>query len=132
MQVNLNLGIWNANGFSSHVNEISIFIKTNEIDITLISVTHLTSKSYIKVVGYNIIRADHPSGRAHGGTAILIKHGLKFQIMDSIRENAMQAATVKIKCMHADVSVTAIYLPPRFALKEADFKNFFKNLDDSL
>jgi len=27
--------------------------------------------------------------------------------------------------MHADVSVTAIYLPPRFALKKADFKNFF-------
>jgi len=48
--------------------------------------------------------------------------------MDSIRENAMQAATVTIKCMHADVSVTAIYLPPRFALKEADFKNFFQKL----
>jgi len=30
--------------------------------------------------------------------------------------------------MHADVSVTAIYLPPRFALKEADFKNFFQKL----
>jgi len=101
MLVNLNLGICNANGLSSHVNEISIFIKTNEIDIMLISETHFTSKSYNKVVGYDIIRADHPSGRAHGGAAILIKHGLKFQIMDSIRENAMQAATVKIKCMHA-------------------------------
>jgi len=61
MQVNLNQGIWNGNGLSSHVNEISIFIKTNEIDIMLISETHFTSKSYIKVVGYDIIRADHRS-----------------------------------------------------------------------
>jgi len=62
----------------------------------LISETHFTSKSYNKVVGYDKISADHPSGKAHGGAAILIKHGLKFQIMDSIRENATQAATVKI------------------------------------
>jgi len=64
MHVNLNLGICNANGLSSHVNEISIFIKTNEIDIMLISETHFTSKSYNKVVGYDIIRSDDEQAKA--------------------------------------------------------------------
>jgi len=128
MQINLNLGIWNANGLSNHVNEISLLLKTNAIDVMLVSETHFTSKSFFRVIGYDTVRADHPSDRAHGGAAIIVKQGLKFQIMDSTRENVVQAATIKIKCMHADVSITAIYLPPRFTIKELDFKNFFQGL----
>lgn len=48
--------------------------------------------------------------------------------MDSTRENAIQAATIEINRIHADVTVTAIYLPLRFALKETDFCNFFLKL----
>lgn len=82
---------------------------------------------FFRVVGYVTIRADHSSYRAHGGAAILVKKGLKLTIMDSSRENAIQATTIENKCMNADVSIPAIYLLPRFTIKELDFKNCFKD-----
>jgi hypothetical protein len=41
--------LWNANGLSQHVAELQTFISQYNIDIMLISETHFTDKSYLKL-----------------------------------------------------------------------------------
>lgn len=49
MSVQTKIAIWNANGLASHSHEIKIFLSSHEIDIMLISETHFTDKSYLKI-----------------------------------------------------------------------------------
>ena len=64
---------WNANGLAQHNQEVNIFLSTHNIDILLISEIHFTEKNYFKCPGYTTYDTKHPSERAHGGTAVIIK-----------------------------------------------------------
>jgi exonuclease III len=41
--------VWNANGLVQHRNELKMFLYTHDIDVLLISETHFTEKSYIRI-----------------------------------------------------------------------------------
>ncbi|KAI8120461.1 putative RNA-directed DNA polymerase from transposon X-element [Lucilia cuprina] len=86
MQINLRIVIWNANGISNHANEI--FVKNNYIDIFLVSETHFTSRSFFRIKDYDIVFANHPDERAHGGAAILIWNNIKYEILNPTEENS--------------------------------------------
>lgn len=79
MQLDLIIAEWNANGISNHLNEIKLFLNLYNIDIFLICETHLTSKSFLRINGYDAIIANHPDDKAHGGAAILIKQNIKYE-----------------------------------------------------
>lgn len=128
MQLDLIISIWNANGVTNHLNEIELFLKLNHVDIFLISETHLTSRSFFRVRGYDLIGSNHPDDKAHGGAAILIRSSIKYEISEPLHEKFLQAAGVKIKCNNIDVEIYAIYFPPRFSLKCEDFEKFFRKL----
>jgi hypothetical protein len=51
--------LWNANGLKKHANELYQFLRNKNIDLALISETHLTKNTNFKINGYKIIRADH-------------------------------------------------------------------------
>ena len=76
MQISLRIAIWNANGLSNHTNEN--FIKNSYIDIFLF---------YFRINVYEIVTASHPDGGVHCGAAILIKHNIKYEIVNSIEKN---------------------------------------------
>ena len=65
--------VWNANGLCQHSEEVKNFLNTHNVDIMLISETHFTQKSYLRIHNYKIYSTNHPDGRAHGGTAVIIK-----------------------------------------------------------
>ena len=67
------IALWNANGLAQHKDEIQLFLQHNIIDILPISEAHFTKKSYFKIPKYNIYYANHPDGKAHARTAILVK-----------------------------------------------------------
>lgn len=46
----------------------------------LVSETHLTSKSYLKLNGFEVILANYLQTRAHGGADIIIKSNVKYEI----------------------------------------------------
>jgi len=64
--------MWKVNGVSRHKLEITQFLNDNHIDIMLLVDTHLTNKYNFQIRGYTFYRTDHPDGKAHGGTGILI------------------------------------------------------------
>ena len=53
--------------------EVKSFLKLNKIDILLISETHLTKKHNFSIDGFRFYQTLPPDGKAHGGSAILIK-----------------------------------------------------------
>jgi exonuclease III len=70
MATSLRISAWNANGLKHHIQEIILFLNINKIDILLVSESHTTEHSFIKMPHYTIYYANHPDGTAHAGSAI--------------------------------------------------------------
>lgn len=79
MPLNLRIAFWNANGIVNKINEVELFIKTKHIDILLISESHLTHRSHIKIRGFDLISTNHPDGKAHAGAAIFVKSTIRYE-----------------------------------------------------
>jgi exonuclease III len=72
--------LWNVNGLAQHAEEVKIYVQNQKADIMLISETHFTKKSCIKIPNYSIYDTQHPDGAAHGGATIIIKNGIKHHL----------------------------------------------------
>ena len=90
----MRIALWNVNGLAPHKFELELFLKQQQIDVMLISETHFTDKNYLKINGYNFYHTQHSSGKADGGTGIIIKASIKHyeltratQSLDSTRIN---------------------------------------------
>jgi len=55
MERKLKLATWNANGLTKYSEEIKAIILSQDIDILLVSETHFTKKSYLRILGYTLI-----------------------------------------------------------------------------
>ena len=53
------IGIWNANGFPHRLHELKLFLTMYDIDILLLSETHLATKHHIKIPEYTIYDTKH-------------------------------------------------------------------------
>ena len=72
----MKIAAWNLNGLQQRALEIKTFIYDNNIDIPLVLETHFTTKSYLKIPYYTIYDTKHPSGKAHGVTAVIIRNDI--------------------------------------------------------
>ena len=80
---------WNLNGIFAHsyikVSLLRAYISTHKFDVICISETYLDSDTSddddnLKIAGYNLIRADHPSNSIRSGFCIYYKHSLAFKL----------------------------------------------------
>lgn len=123
----LKICYWNANGIRQHKNELDYFLRNKNIDIMLVSETHLTQRSFFSIRGYNLYDTKDPRDRACGGSCILIKSRLKHYLMPELRENYIQATTICLEEFDSLV-ISSIYSPPRFTITEEYYTQFFKSL----
>ncbi len=114
----LKLCLWNANGLAQHKLELKIFLETNDIDIMMISETRFTIKNYFQINGYKIYDTKHPDGTAHGGSAILIKSRLKHYELHHYKTEHIQATNICLEEWSSDMVISAIYCPPKHAIKK--------------
>lgn len=129
MNKTLRIVTWNANGLLHHIQELDIFLNMHNIDICLISETHFTKTSFCKIKGYNCYHALHPENKARGGSAILIKDHIKHNEELKVEKLSMQVTTIKIQLNNIKTcSISAIYCPPRYNLKQVDYTNLLKIL----
>lgn len=124
----LKIAVWNANGLCKHAQEINIFLQNLNIDILLVSETHFTNRSYLKIPNYMVCSTNHPDNTGHGGTAIVIKRSIKHHEREEYRLPNIQATSVSIEDATGKITISAIYCPPRHTNKLADFNAFFKTL----
>eukprot|EP00102_Acyrthosiphon_pisum_P014983 XP_008185317.1 PREDICTED: RNA-directed DNA polymerase from mobile element jockey-like [Acyrthosiphon pisum] len=128
----LSIFLWNANGLKQHSNELFYLLHHKNIDIALITETHLSTTSNISFNGYSIIRADHPDRTSHGGAAIIIKSSLFYNEMPSTNESYLQAANIKIKINNFNITISSAYFPPNQPISEPKILSFFHSLGNFL
>ena len=128
MNKTIKIAIWNANGLAQRSLEIKSFLIEQNIDVMLISETHFTQKNYLKIPNYIIYNTKHPSGRAQGGTAVIIKDSIKHH--ESVGNDAdyLQATSVTIEDCTGNITLSAIYCPPKHTIKKEMFLKFFNSL----
>lgn len=73
-----NIVTWNANGLYDRKYEFEEFLHRYEIDIALISETHLHGERSVNIKNY-YYRKDRPNG-AYGGVAIYIKNNIPHHV----------------------------------------------------
>ena len=119
---------WNANGLSQHGLEVKTFINQHKIDILLISETHFTIKNYIKINKYTVYDTKHPDGRAHGGSAIIIKSSIKHHELQKYSREFLQATSVSVEDWNGPITISALYCPPKHSIKKTQFIDYYKTL----
>lgn len=125
----LRIATWNANGIQNRKYELEVFLKEQHIDVCLLSETHSTKQSYLKIHGYQIYQTIHPDNQARGGTAVIIKNHIKHHEMQQYQSKETQLTVVEIISAKQRLQVAAIYCPPRYNLKKSDYLNILQHMN---
>ena len=94
----------------------------------LISETHFTQKNYFKIPNYKIYTTNHPDGKAHGGTAIIIRNEIEHYEIEQICKDYIQVTNVTIEDTNGPFTFFAVYCPPKFSIGQEIFSEIFKSL----
>ena len=130
MARNLRILAWNANGLLQRQQELQLTLETQKIDICLISETHFTDQIYIRFKGYQVYCASHPQNSARGGVAVIVKNDIIHYEREKFETNEIQAASVSIKTKKYEITVAAIYSPPRYKIQKDEYMRFFRGLGE--
>ena len=104
------IAAWNANGLTKHQRELEIFLSTHDIDILLVSETHFTDRNYLRIRNYVVYHTQHPDGRAHAGTAIILKKNIKHHELPKYELEHLQATSIYVEDWNGPLTISAIYL----------------------
>lgn len=128
MLTSLRIAAWNSNGLQNHVQEITIFLKVNKIDILLISESHSTDRTVIKIPQHTVYYAHHPDGGAHAGSAIIIRNTINHNLQKPYITNKIQSTIIKLETFPWPMSIAAIYSPPRHNITLGEYQDFLLTL----
>ena len=104
--------------------ELIQFAETYKHDFIFLSETKLNNKHVISFKDYSIVRRDRPNAIQGGGTAILIKRGIPFEVVDlpsSDNNEILEHTTIKINMSNNKL----LYLTSVYA--KNDNRSLFKN-----
>jgi len=124
----LRIAIWNANGLNQRTQEINLFLRTNNIDVLRVSETHVTDRSHINTPHYAIYHTPHPDQKAHGGTAAIVRRNLKHHLGTAYSEEHIQATSIVLEDQMGEITITAVYSPPKHNTKTIEYEQFFQTL----
>jgi len=128
MEWKLKLATWNANGLAKHSLEVKAFILSQDSDILLVSETHFTNKNYLQIPGYTLYHTMHPDGKAHRGTAIIIRSSIKHYEIDKHQRDFLQATSVMMETWNGCITIFAVYSPPKHVIKSEQYIKFLETL----
>lgn len=120
---------WNANGLLARKLELTEFLKTEKVEIALISETHLTSRNKADIRGYDFYQCNHPSGASHGGSAIYVRNTLRHHACQNFCTDKIQATIITV-CLHngSYAKIAAIYSPPKHGITTLEYDALFDTL----
>jgi len=104
----LTIATWNANGVSQNKLELAQFLADRNIDVMLLSETHLTEKYNFQIPGYKFYFTNHPDGRAHGGTGILIRLRIKLHFLGNWQKDCLQCTSINLQCHNGTLTLAAV------------------------
>lgn len=112
---------WNANGLLQHRDEFENFLIINNIDVALISETHLRPNQTIRLRGYTVYSTPHPGDRARGGAAVIVKTSISQHMLQPWSTTGVQTARVQLNFHSRKITMTAIYCSPNHSVDRSTF-----------
>lgn len=64
-----------------------------------------------------LLYATYPSGKAHAGSAIIIKNNIRYNLLNIIRKEYIPVTAITIQLNNVNLNVAAAYCPPRHNIK---------------
>ena len=128
---------WNLNSIASHgflkVKLLTAYNLLHNFDIICISESYLNSENFssddnLNITGYNMIRADHPSGNRRGGVCIYYKESLPIKMLNIYY--LQECICFDLKIGNKLCTITSLYRSPSQTANE--FDNFLNNLNLTL
>lgn len=126
MATDLRIMAWNANGLLNHQLELQAILDNEKIDVCLISETHFTKQSFVRFRGYKVYQTVHPENAAKGGSAVIIRENILHHEESKYETEHIQATSVNIKTKNYNIILSALYCPPRHAIKKDQYLDFFE------
>ena len=71
-------------------------MRNEDIDIALISETHLTNKYNFNIPGFVFHKTNHHDGK-HGGTGILVRNRLRHFALNEYSKDYIQATSISVE-----------------------------------
>ena len=105
---------FNTNGLNTSRNELSSYLRGNNIKVACLQETKLRSNNPDpSFPGYALLRRDRPEGGG-GGVAILVSHDVEFTLVyvDYLADPHLEVLAVKIHLRHFSLNIYNVYIPP--------------------
>lgn len=127
MDKRLTVLAWNAHGVLSRKAELRNFLQDRNIDIALISETHLQKSNYFNIPCYTTYRSDrqippHHCQRPAGGTAVLVHRRITHHVIPIIPQTPIEHTIIQINYRGENVRIISAYIPPTAKLHMASFQ----------
>jgi len=97
-----------------------------------ITLWNANGKYNFQLRDYTFYRTGHPDVKAHGGTGILNRERIKHHFHQGLATIYLQATSITVQSGNANLSMAAVYCPPRFTISEGQFMVFNNLLGDRL
>jgi exonuclease III len=84
---------------------VEVFLNTQKIDILLVSETHFTEQNYANIPNHTTYATNHPDGRAHAGSVIIIKQDIKHHEIAKYKLDHIQATNISIEDWDGNLTI---------------------------
>ena len=85
----------------------------------------------MKISYYTIYDTKHPSGKAHGGTAVIVRNDIKHYLHSQVNKEYLQSTTVTVQTSSNYFQLSAVYVPPRHKITTQMWEEYFQHLGAS-
>ncbi|KAL1122958.1 hypothetical protein AAG570_003283, partial [Ranatra chinensis] len=117
--------LYNIRGLKHNLTELLQTLHSHNIDIALLTDTHLKPHTKLYTPGYITVRNDRV-GRNGGGVAILLKESIPFRQIDlPMDPDGTETLGIKVILNNRSTTIINVYNPPNVVLKECLLRNLF-------
>jgi hypothetical protein len=92
-----------------------------------VSETHFTEQNYVNIPKYIIYATNHPDGRAHASSAIIIRKDIKHHELAKYEMGHIHATNRSIEDSERNFTISTIYCPPRHIIKTEQYNTIQYN-----
>jgi hypothetical protein len=107
-----------------HTGEPKTVTSIHNIDVMLISETHFTEKGYPKLPKCTVYHTNHPARTDKSNKKNSIKH---HQLNNYSQD--LQATSVSIEESLGLLTISAVYLPSKYIVKQNRLEDFYNTLE---
>ncbi len=129
---NLMIMHWNCHSIKNKKQEFTHFLSENNIDVALLSETFLKPGKAFNIPNYITVRNDREKGYG-GGTAIIIKNNIKFDIRQTEQMKNVEATSITVYSNeNKPCNLSAVYKPPDNELLPSDLDKIFNSIHPTI